>query len=244
MIAGELNPRAMLGAVTKLRSEIRKEVNAAYYDELLRINGLLIEFEGGEADLAAFVHQYHSRVWQAGFSIRLRCAEQVGTLALVCELPKPVISLQDIQCPFMHFVSDSDCRFADLIGNDAVISQIKGLVSTLNESCSSFHYVNISIGHTLLVGPPGTGKTLTARQIGVILGAAENSDMYVRYHATQLLMRLLSVAAARTASATRDDSSAAWSASDVKLRHAGSKRANGAGGSRRSSRQREIGWSK
>ena len=53
-----------------------------------------------------------------------------------------------------------------------------------------------------------------------------------------------SVAAARTASATRDDSSAAWSASDVKLRHAGSKRTNGAGGSRRSSRQREIGWSK
>ena len=35
-------------------------------------------------------------------------------------------------------------------------------------------------------------------KIGVILGAAENSDMYVRYHATQLLMRLLSVAAART----------------------------------------------
>ena len=29
-------------------------------------------------------------------------------------------------------------------------------------------------------------------KIGVILGAAENSDMYVRYHATQLLMRQLS----------------------------------------------------
>lgn len=181
MIAGELNPRAMLGAVTKLRSEIRNEVNAAYYDELLRINGLLIEFEGGEADLAAFVNQYHSRVWQAGFSIRLRCAEQVGTLALVCELPKPVISLQDIQCPFMHFVSDSDCRFADLIGNDAVISQIKRLVCSLNERCSSLHEANIAIGHTLLVGPPGTGKTHLARAI-----ASDFQGVFIQVNASEL----------------------------------------------------------
>ncbi|OLF76873.1 hypothetical protein AWH61_08070 [Alteromonas sp. W12] len=185
-LAGELNPRAMLGAVARLRAEIRDELDKSFIDNWESIQKLIIEFDSNAINdtvesLSTFIHRHYSRVWQSSLSLQSESGDDGMVLRLTCKATKPLISLADRQTPFMHFVSDTNCHYHDLIGNREAIGNIQQMVSMLNARC---HYTNLSQtkpSHTLLVGKPGTGKTHLARAI-----ANDFEGVFIHVNASEL----------------------------------------------------------
>ena len=164
--AGELNPRAMLGAVARLRTDIFNTMDSGEFDDCQHVKKMVVECYGetgyGKGDsLTPFVHSQCGRVWHSPTSI----VKRGNLLRLICEAPQPLISMADKHTPFMHFISDTQCSYHDLIGNSDAIAQMQKMVQTLNSHCHSTRAQLPTNFHTLLVGKPGTGKTYLARAI-------------------------------------------------------------------------------
>ncbi len=185
-LAGELNPRAMLGAVARLRAEIRDELDKSFIDDWKSIQKLIIEFDSKTTNntvesLSTFIHRHYSRVWQSSLSLQSESSDDGMVLRLICKAPKPLISLADRQAPFMHFVSDTNCYYHDLIGNREAIENIKQMVNMLNAHSHSAPPTNTALAHTLLVGKPGTGKTHLARAI-----VSDFEGVFIHVNASEL----------------------------------------------------------
>jgi len=180
--AGELNPRAMLGAVARLRADIRNTMDSGEYNDYQQVKEMIVECGGqfghsrGDS-LTAFVNSQCGRVWHSPTSV----VKNGNLLHLTCEAPQPLISMTDKHTPFMHFISDTQCSYHDLIGNSDTIAQVKQMVKALNLH-SNFTSAQLPIiSHTLLVGKPGTGKTYLARAI-----ASDFNGVFIHVNASEL----------------------------------------------------------
>lgn len=185
-LAGELNPRAMLGAVARLRTEIREELDKSFIDDWKSIQKLFIEFESNttnktDESLSTFIHRHYSRVWQSSLSLQSESSGDGMVLRLIFKTSKPLISLADKQTSFMHFVSDTNCYYHDLIGNCEAIENIKQMVNMLNAHSHNAPTANTALAHTLLVGKPGAGKTHLARTI-----ASDFEGVFIHVNAPEL----------------------------------------------------------
>lgn len=165
MVAGELNPRAMLGAVAKLQTDIFNHLDEAVENGFFPIEKIEITFPGQNGGLTDFISKYHSRVWHATLEFNLPLNALEGRSTLVCKPPAPLVSLEDKRAPFMRFIEQTKCEYDDIIGNDESIDRIARIINTFNERCYSISNNEPDVPHILLTGPPGVGKTHLARAI-------------------------------------------------------------------------------
>lgn len=165
MMAGDLNPRKLIGQKSQLMSLISAE------EDKHILSARLTQYETvvtcippkGHEDLNELVAKMGSRKWQTAFDVVSKLDGNEILITLIFAKPRLEYETSHINCPFITFIENSKSRFENIIGNDKAVKRLTEKTEEMNKGLVSGDVGQIE--NTLLYGPPGSGKTELAAAI-------------------------------------------------------------------------------
>lgn len=165
MMAGELNPRRLIGQKSQLISLISAEEDSHVLLARLTEHKTEVAFElpKGHEDLHKLVVKMGSRKWRTEIAIKSAFDDDNILITITLGNPKLEYETEHLDCPFITFIESGTSAFGNIIGNDNAISQLKGKAQVMNKQLEGG--LSQEVENTLLFGPPGSGKTELAASI-------------------------------------------------------------------------------
>lgn len=165
MMAGDLNPRRLIGQKSQLISLISAEEDSHVLLGRLTEHKTEVIFElpEGHENLHTLVTKMGSRRWRTELATRSAFDDDNILITITLGTPRLEFETEHLDCPFITFIESGTSSFGNMIGNDNAITQLKEKVHLMNKQLE--RGLSQEVENTLLFGPPGSGKTELAASI-------------------------------------------------------------------------------